>query len=222
MALKSILIACETLREELEKLIQSLGLKTDIVWMNGGLHASPENLQKSLQAEINKHDGFYDDIILAYGFCGGGLENLETQTSSLIIPKAEDCISILIGGDHKRSQVNDRDKPLFITKGWVRSFNQMEGLNIKSIKKKYGDELAKDLYKQICNGYCNIDIINTGAYCIKEIDEDVTEIQDALEIPCKTINGNLALIEKLLKKEWDDDIIVKGPGQKIERSDYYE
>ena len=89
------------------------------------------------------------------------------------------------------------------------------------MKKKYGDELARDLYKKIFNGYCNIDIIDTGAYRIEEIDEHVTEIQDALELPCKMIEGNLVLIEKLLGKIWDDDMVVKGPGQKIERSDYY-
>lgn len=218
---KSILIACETLREELEKLIQHTGIQMDLVWMNGGLHTSPKNLRENLQIEINKHDGLYEDIILVYGFCGGGTENLETKSSSLILPRAEDCISILLGGNCPRSHVNERDMAVFLTRGWIRTFNQMEGLNIRSLKEKYGDDQGKDLYRRIYRGYRNIDIIDTGAYRLEEIDEDISEIQDVLGLSCKTIDGSLVLIEKLLNRDWDEDFIVKGPGLRVEKKDYY-
>ncbi len=50
--------------------------------------------------------------------------------------------------------------------------------------------------------------------------DDITEIRDALELPCKMIDSNLVLMEKLLNRDWDDDFVVKGPGQKVERGDY--
>ena len=219
---KSILIACETLKEEVEKLMESIDKKPDVVWMEGGLHISPENLRDHIQMEIEKHDGNYEEIILVYGFCGGGVEALETKTSTLIIPRVEDCISILLGGDSERSKVNEIDKPFFLTKGWVRTINEMEGLNFKSIKKKYGDELAKKLYKEICGSYCNIDIIDTGAYKIEEIDDELVEILDALQLPSKTIGCNLIMMEQLLNRKWNENFVIKRPGQKVERSDYYQ
>lgn len=218
---KLIILACETLREELDILIKNIEIKPDVVWMKGGLHSTPENLQRHLQIEINKHDGNYNEILLAYGFCGGGVEALEANSSTLIIPRVEDCISLLLGGDNERSLINERDKPLFLTKGWIRTMNEMEGINIKSIKDRYGDKLAKELYKEIFNGYCHIDIIDTGAYSIKEIDEDLSEIQEALELPCKKINCSFDIIDKMLKRNWQEDFVIKTPGQKVERSDYY-
>jgi hypothetical protein len=218
---KTLLIACDTLREELEKLMKNIENKLDIKWIKGGYHVSPENLRKQIQIEISKYDGIYEEIILAYGFCGGGIEHLEAKSSYLIIPRVEDCISLLLGGDCERSHINDRDKALFITKGWIRTFNEMEGLNIKSIKMKYGDKLAKELYKEINNGYCNIDIINSGAYDMTEIDEELSEIQEALEIPCKKIDCNFNMMENMLKRDWSIGFVIKNPGQKVERSDYY-
>lgn len=218
---KTLLIACDTLKEEIEKLMDNMESKLDVQWIKGGYHVSPEKLREQLQIEINKYDGIYEELILAYGFCGGGIENLVAKSSTLIIPRVEDCISLLLGGDCERSQINNRDKALFLTKGWIRTINDMEGLNIKSIKKKYGSKLAKELYKEICNGYCNIDIINTGAFSMSEIDEDLSEIQEALELPYKKIKCSFNIMEKMLKRNWNENFVIKTPGQKVERNDYY-
>jgi len=65
--LKFKVIACDTLREEIGKILpEGVELKS----FRFGLHRFPEELRQSLKEEIDKSDGI-DYILLGYGLCAG-------------------------------------------------------------------------------------------------------------------------------------------------------
>lgn len=65
--MKFKVIACDTLREEIGKILQE---GVELKSFRSGLHRFPEELRQSLKEEIDKSDGI-DYILLGYGLCAG-------------------------------------------------------------------------------------------------------------------------------------------------------
>ena len=42
-------------------------------------------------------EGVYDAILLGYGLCGNGLAGVTARHTRLVLPRAHDCIGILMG-----------------------------------------------------------------------------------------------------------------------------
>ncbi|MGA0333026.1 MAG: DUF1638 domain-containing protein [Kiritimatiellia bacterium] len=114
------LIACDVFREELEALHLSLP-KT--VWLEMGLHDRPDELRSRLQSEINALDAEpgEDPILLLYGLCGGGLNGICARRRPLILPRAHDCIALLLGSNQRHQNIQkDCIGTYFYSRGWIR------------------------------------------------------------------------------------------------------
>ena len=63
-----------------------------------GLHDLGASMLPHLQARIDAADaGGYDAILLGYALCGRGTEGLRAGKTALILPRAHDCIGLLMG-----------------------------------------------------------------------------------------------------------------------------
>ncbi|QRN86318.1 DUF1638 domain-containing protein [Clostridia bacterium] len=219
--MKTLLIACETLKEELLFVITEGNIHDlDIEWVDGGLHENPEKLQNRIQSLIENYDGVYDFILLGYGYCGGGIKDLISKKSTLIVPKVSDCISLLLGSEKVRMEINERDHPFFMTKGWARCMDQVGILCIQRIKDKYGYEKTSNIFQQMFSGYKAIDVIETGCYSMAEVREKVDELNDLIGLPENIIEGDLNIILALLSKNWNTQFIIKQPGEAISQNDF--
>ena len=47
--MKQCVVACQTLRDELEYVLGALGNKPDVIWIESGLHNTPKKLHARLQ-----------------------------------------------------------------------------------------------------------------------------------------------------------------------------
>ena len=52
--MKSALIACNTIRDELEKAMAETGVARSVVWIESGLHLVPDSLRRRIQEELEK------------------------------------------------------------------------------------------------------------------------------------------------------------------------
>ena len=88
-----------------------------------GLHDHPDTLRQEIQNQIAQieTDPAVEQIIMIYGMCGGELIGVEAQRCPLIIPRAHDCISLLLGSA-ERHQTVLRQNPAtyFYSPGWIR------------------------------------------------------------------------------------------------------
>ena len=94
--MKSTIIACKTLEEELLYVMESLSMHPPVVWLESGLHNNPAHLHERLQEELDKITG-QELVIMAFGFCGNSVLHLKTGNYTLILPRVDDCISLLLG-----------------------------------------------------------------------------------------------------------------------------
>lgn len=211
--MSTIVIACETIKDEVLLAVERTNSTFPIVWIESGLHENPENLNKRLQKEIVKLDGQYEYILLGYGYCGTALKGLFGQTSKLVIPKVEDCISLMLGGDEERIIVNNKDKPLFMTRGWLHYCSNMK--DFSRCVEKYGYEKTCQIYRRIYSGYEHIDLIDTGAYNISGCLKQAQEMASRYDLKCKTIPGSLRILYNAFSGTWDDDFAVIEPEQPV-------
>lgn len=221
--MKILMIGCETIKEELLYITDEMKIDTvDYEWIDGGLHGTPEKLQQEIQLRINKYDGQYQNILLGYGYCGGGTDGLQAKKSRLILPKMSDCISMLLGSEDARREVNCEDRPFYFTKGWARCMDQVEDIRITRTKEKYGLEKTRWIYQKMFAGYDNIDIIDTGAYSLQDafMREKIDELNEFLDLPERTIAADLTMLIALLSKDWNSQFLIKEPGETIRQKDF--
>jgi hypothetical protein len=123
-------------------------LKTEnnlpIQYLDYGLHAVPKQLNLSVQAEIDRIEE-PSLIVLGYGLCGNGMDNLNANQHTLVIPKADDCIAIFMGSREKYiEQFTGNPGTYYITKGWL----EVDGDPLSEYEEyveRYGEEKAQRL-----------------------------------------------------------------------------
>ncbi|MEK7354055.1 MAG: DUF1638 domain-containing protein, partial [Chloroflexota bacterium] len=90
---KTKILACAVVIEELRS---KLPPEIECEILDFGLHRTPEALKAKLQETIDLSAGF-DTIVLAFGLCGQAVLGLQSKSSTLVVPRADDCIAIFLG-----------------------------------------------------------------------------------------------------------------------------
>lgn len=115
--MKRAIIACCVFYEEIRRLLSDS--YTPVVLIHQGIHDYPNSTQMRdcIQKEIDtiEHSDAYDEIILVYGYCGGGIVGLKTKQARLVVPRVQDCIALLIS-DIEREYVG---RSFFLSRGWI-------------------------------------------------------------------------------------------------------
>ncbi|MCC5843844.1 MAG: DUF1638 domain-containing protein [Verrucomicrobia bacterium] len=116
----SFLLACDVFRDELQALALPL---PPVRWLEMGLHDRPDELRRRLQAEVDALDAEPGDdpVLLLYGLCGGGLDGITARRRPLILPRAHDCIALLLGSNERHQQIQKACAgTYFYSRGWIR------------------------------------------------------------------------------------------------------
>ena len=131
-----VVIACQVFQSLVEDLIPE-GLAERLTFLDYGLHRVPEKLTWSLQDTI-KTVQEPSLIILGYGLCGNGLKGIQAGPHTLLVPRTDDCIAILLGSYKKYIQEFEATPgSYYLTKGWLESGSNPYQEYLE-IKEKYG------------------------------------------------------------------------------------
>ncbi len=212
----NIIIACKILQNELEMAVDLAGKEYPIIWIDADYHNDPEKLRTRLQSEIDRLKNV-DNILFSYGCCGNGLVGLKATTANLIIPKTDDCISMLLSRPAERAE---RPKDTyFLTKGWLDSAENIINEYLYTVK-KYGLKRAKRLYKIMLKHYNNLMLIDTGAYKLKEALPKAEDFAEKTDLKLIIKKGNLWLLQKLLTGPHDNNFCVIPKGSTVSLDDF--
>ncbi len=215
--MSNVILACNTIAHELNLAVKETEATHHILWIESGLHNYPNSLEDRLQEELDKLKNL-DFVLLAFGFCGNAVLGLKTGNFKLVIPRADDCISLLIGSEAKRREISSNSVTYFLTKGWVDNEKNIWE-EYKHTVKKYGQERADSLYKTMLNHYRHLGIIDTGAYNLQEFLPTSVAIARDLKLEHVIIPGTTDYFKKLLTGPYDDDFIVIGPQSEVSFED---
>ena len=110
--MKTLLIACEVLRPELEVLASDMRNPPPMNFLEQRLHDYPEKLRSAFQGLVDAFEQENDGplaVLCGYGLCGRGLCGVHASRATLVFPKLHDCIPLLLGLDQKGANASSRE-----------------------------------------------------------------------------------------------------------------
>ncbi|HWQ77288.1 MAG TPA: DUF1638 domain-containing protein [Anaerovoracaceae bacterium] len=215
----TLIIACNTIADELNSLIKETGCSYPVLWIQSGLHNSTEILRGRLQKELD-HLSNADQVLLAFGYCGNSLVGLTPPSYKMIFPRVDDCISLLLGSTRMRKKIEGETGTYFLTKGWLEHESNIWYEYQETVKRR-GKEKTDQLYKMLLKNYGRLGIIDTGAYDPESISETTHTIAQTLNLKHEVFPGTLDYLKKLLTGPWDEDFITIDPGETVTLTHIY-
>jgi hypothetical protein len=143
-----VVLACRVLQSMMERHLQQTG--TPATFMDYGLHRTPQLMTPALQEVL---DGMVEPstVIVGYGLCGNGLAGLKSGRHTLIVPRADDCIMMLLGSYARYiEEFSAEPGTYYLTKGWLESgSNPMKehGEYLQRYDQETADWLIDEQYK---------------------------------------------------------------------------
>lgn len=232
-------IACDVLNREISFLSSQSRCYVDVSFLHQGLHATPDKLRTFLQQEIDKaNEEFpysyhataphYDFIVLAYGLCSNGITGLKSSRIPLVVPRAHDCIALLLGSKESYKEYFDTNPGTYwFSSGWIeRSFQPSEKkyeVLYEEYLEKYGEENAQYLLETEqgwMKDYKNAAFICWDCLANMESYREFTKASAAyFGWSYSEYKGKIQLLEKLLSAQFDEEeVLVIPPGKQIVQS----
>ena len=209
----TIIVACQTIRDEVNLAITETGVNYPVLWIESGLHNFPDRLGQKIQVEINKIENV-ETILLAFGYCGNSLLGINSSRAQLIIPRVDDCISLLLGSYERRQTLDKEVGTYFLTNGWLENEQNLLSEYERCVK-RYGKDKALRVMKMMLNNYHRLMVIDTQAYQSEGILIKTKEFADALGLSHEKIEGSLRLVKKLLLGPWDEEFAIIQAGEEV-------
>ena len=200
-----VFIACRVFEQLLARHIPA-ELKDRVTFLDYGLHASPKNLRKTLQAEIDSIT-IPSLIVLGYGMCGNGLKDIQSGIHTLLMPKTDDCIAIFLGSDEAyRTEFNTNPGTYYLTGGWLEAGSDPLKEYEKYVE-KYGQKTADFVMNEQYKNYKRIALVGHS-------DEDLSAYRERAMLVAEyakrwgmtyhEISGSDAYVRKLIEVALDN------------------
>jgi hypothetical protein len=211
------LIACAAVIEEMLPFMPS-GMSHEV--LDFGLHTDPKSLKKVLQNAVNSSDPDVETILLGYGLCSQAVVGLRSGSRTLIIPRADDCIAIFLGSAVEyQKQYRSVPGTYYLTKGWIE-FGDTPFSEYDILVKRYGEQIAKRIIKQILKNYTRLAFISTGDNELERYRERARSMAERFGLRYEEIQGSDVLIKKMLYGPWNDEFIIVPPGKTVSFFDF--
>ncbi|WP_368292946.1 DUF1638 domain-containing protein [Dehalobacter sp. TBBPA1] len=211
--MSKIIIACQTIKDEVCLALKETGVDYPVLFIESGLHNYPDLLRRRLQESINQLENV-DTVLFAFGYCGNSLVGLTSPTAALIIPKADDCISLLLGSHELRMSLSREMGTYFLTKGWLDNEKSLLS-EYQHYIEKYGSAKADMIIKTMLHHYKRLMIIDTQTCQPEEIMAKTENFAKSLELQHETITGSSRFLKKLFTGPWDEEFITVKPGDTV-------
>jgi hypothetical protein len=163
MRLKAII--CQVLSREFEQAIARSPHSIELEILPMGLHDYGVAMRPRIQQQIDASDASgFDAILLGYALCGRGTDGLTAGITPLVLPRAHDCIGILMGGRRAHERYFENHPGVYYrSPGWIEF--QKSGRNLEpawavarnsmgerrsreELIQQYGEENGAFLYEQ--------------------------------------------------------------------------
>ncbi|MGJ5819816.1 DUF1638 domain-containing protein [Paludibaculum fermentans] len=228
------LISCEVLFREMCSELARSPHQVDVEFMPKGLHdlggkAMAQDLQKRIDAVPA---GQFDAILLGYGLCGNGLHGLEARDTMLVLPRAHDCIALLMGSREQYQRYFDEHPGTYYrSTGWLERGKGLQQLTHNTVGMdvseadliaKYGEDNGRYLYEQLTryrSNYQRLTFIETGLEADTRFEEEARWEAAERGWTFEKLVGNLILVRRLIQGDWKgSDFLITQPGQRIAAS----
>ena len=223
-----VIIACKVMQSMLEQLIPDQLLQR-ATFMDYGLHRVPAKMTQELQDAI---DGLNDPsrVVLGYGLCGNGLDGIMAGKHTLLIPKVDDCIAILLGS--RQAYIREFSAvpgTYYLSKGWLESGSHPLK-EYEEYAQKYGPEEAAWIMDQQYRNYERLAMVAHSQSDLEKYRPQALEVARYCEkwgMRYEEILGSDRYVRRLIEvieqpDTSDDEFIIVPPGGRIRQEMFWD
>ena len=215
----TVMLSCSSLLLHVEAAQTKMHTRFPVVNLDRRLHAEPKRMRSSILETLEALPPSCETVLAAMGYCGGSWNHIPLSRR-VVIPKVDDCITLLLHTDDT-PHGNLKEAGHMYFRDCDTGAYSIEGMK-EEICRTYGMEFGTSIFGSWFQNYTNADIIDTGVYdCYSE--EYVTEAQknaDLIRCSLGYVEGSNRILEKLVSGQWDAQFIVLESGQEMTEQDF--
>ena len=231
--MRLVVISCQVLQDLLLRLLPE-GLARSVTFMDYGLHRVPAKMTLTLQEALDNIEE-PSLVVLGYGLCGNGLKGLRARQHTLLVPRVDDCIALLLGS--RRTYLREFESEpgtYWLSKGWLESGSHpLKEYN--ECVSKYGPEQAIWIMDQQYQHYRRLVLV---AHSQEDLDtyrpqaQEVAHFCERWGMRYQELLGSDSLVRRLVELAQrvdggsailhlaSDDFLVIPPGGEIRQEDF--
>lgn len=219
-----VILACKVFSGLIEKHLPP-GLAGEITYLDYGLHKAPRRLKTALQEAI---DGLETPslVVLGFGLCGNGLDGLKAGRNALLVPRADDCIALLLGSNQAYlEQFNSMPGTYWLSKGWLEAgSNPLQ--EYRDYVEKYGQAQADWLVETQYRNYRRLAFVShepSDLAKYRPLAQEIAQFCARWGMAYQEILGSEAYIQRLCQVCQDTGLLDKEfiliqPGGELKQS----
>jgi hypothetical protein len=229
-------IICEVFTREMEDTLPRCPHQVDLEIVTMGLHDLGASMTPLLQERIDAADtSGYDAIVLGYALCGRGTDGLHAGRTRLVLPRAHDCIGVLMGSRQKHQAYFENHPGVYYrSRGWIEFQKPGQKLQpawaagrgqlgerrtLEELIAQYGEDNGKFLFEQFTayrRKYSGLTYISTGLSGEEDSREKARKEARREGWAFEEVNGSRRLLEQLVNGEWSaEDFLLLPPGATV-------
>jgi hypothetical protein len=210
---RTLIVACRTIKDELLLACREAGRDLPVSWVESGLHNWPDRLRARIQEVLDGITGA-DRVLLAFGYCGNSVVGLTSGPFELIVPRADDCITLMLGSGARREEVSAETGTYFLTPGYLEHESNIWS-EYQAFAARRGAEMADRVYATLLAHYRRLGIIDTGSFDVDRFVERVRPIAATFGLQQQVIPGTTRYLQRLVTGPWDEGFITIGPRETL-------
>ncbi len=228
------IIACEIAFREICWVVAQTPNVISLEFLSQGYHDNPEMGYSRVQERIDAVEpGKFDAILIGYGLCNHLITGLKARHTSLVIPRAHDCLTFFFGSkDRYEKYFRSHPGTYYYTSGWLEHrrrggeqvpYTQRSGLGPKRSFEEmvdlYGEDNARylqEFFDQWRQHYGRALLIEFDFTRSLGLREEVQRICQENGWVYDEIKGDIGLLKRWVEGDWkEEEFLIVPPGYQV-------
>ncbi len=212
-----VLIACPAVTGELADGVTE---DVDCRALEAHLHVKPDSLKTALREAVAAADEPGVTIVLGYGLCSNAVLGLKTDHATLLVPRVDDCIAMLLGSNEAFSREAEKERgSYYLAKAYLDDCSTLVSEH-EAMVAKYGQERAERMMRLVLKHYRRIVLVDTGRYDLEPLRERVGSVAEVYDLAVEEVDGTTRILDGLVAGDWGEDFVVAPPGHELTLRDF--